>query len=903
MGGEQSKQNVSTTTTTTTMDASAIVSTLSGAVYPRQRTVENFLLVWVDANIDESKQNYQKCLALLRSVVNEVNIFTQPGQCIQFLNGIDQEKVFVITSGSLGENLVPSIHALPQLDAIYVFCWKKGLHEAWAKRWIKVKGVHNHIQPIFEALQQTVKQCNQDSIGINFVTKGEGIFNEKLKQLELSFKYTHMLKGILSEIPNDDKSIKILADYCRELYRENTPALAVINEFESNYRSKSPIWWYTRQCFIYQLLNRALRTLEEDIILHTAFFIRDLHQQIEQLYQQQVRSYRKGSFIVYRGQGLSEADSEKLLQAEGGLMSFDGFLFASTNRNVSLKFATSALSKTGKTGILFKITLNPSITSIPFVSVQDFSYAKTEKDILFSIHTVFRVNKITKIDDNKPLYQVDLQPVADNDLELRALTERIGEEVQDEKRWNQLGGFLITAKQFDKAERFCNKLLEQTSDLGEKAICYCQLGQIKADDKNYEEAIEYCKKGLELCEQIPPPNHFYLVMCYEYLGHVYISQQEYSEALLCFIKTLQIRGTSLPLDHLGLVQSYRNIAYVYMFMQDFSTALSFNEKAVEIQEKNVPQNHRRLAMIYADIAVTYSITNNYSNALSFYQKILEIRENTIPQNYQDIAETYDDIGSMYMKMEEYPTALSSHKKALEIRKKVLSPEHAEMLTSYDNLAPVYEKMNEYSQAAFFYEQSLEIRQKGLPSNHPSLGHLYQDICLMYTNMGDFSKAISFQEKALEAWQAMPIPNNPIVPVACFYIGTLYRKLKKHSKALPYFEKVAELYEAIYPNGDPELAKAYSEVAASFNYLGEYAKALSFYLKSLEMQERLDPDNSKLASAYEKVGFMYKNVKEYSKAIEYYERAKELYLTASEVDSSVMETLEANINFAKKKLEN
>ncbi|CAF1549993.1 unnamed protein product, partial [Adineta ricciae] len=162
MGAEKSKSS-----STTTMHNNQ----------PRQRMVPNYtenkkvyLLVWVDANIDEKDQDCQNTLTHLRSVVNDVNIYTQPDACVQFLKSISDEKAFVITSGSLGQHLVPKIHGISQVNAIYIFCGNKSRHENWTKSWSKVKGVHTNIKEICEALTTSVKQYNQDSIAMSFVT-------------------------------------------------------------------------------------------------------------------------------------------------------------------------------------------------------------------------------------------------------------------------------------------------------------------------------------------------------------------------------------------------------------------------------------------------------------------------------------------------------------------------------------------------------------------------------------------------------------------------------------------------------------------------------------------------------------------------------------------------------------
>jgi len=52
----------------------------------------------------------------------------------------------------------------------------------------------------------------------------------------------------------------------------------ILKEFENAYDKYSPIWWYTRECFVYKMLNKALRTENIDILIKMDFFIRDLHQ-------------------------------------------------------------------------------------------------------------------------------------------------------------------------------------------------------------------------------------------------------------------------------------------------------------------------------------------------------------------------------------------------------------------------------------------------------------------------------------------------------------------------------------------------------------------------------------------------------------------------------------------------
>jgi hypothetical protein len=115
------------------------------------------------------------------------------------------------------------------------------------------------------------------------------------------------------------------------------------------------------------MLNKALRTMHVDLIIKMGFFVPALHNHIAALHSEQYDGhYDQGAFIVYRGQGLSQTDFDQLMKTNGGLMSFNNFLSASLDRAVSLTFADRNQCDPDLIGVLFEITINPSIFSTRF---------------------------------------------------------------------------------------------------------------------------------------------------------------------------------------------------------------------------------------------------------------------------------------------------------------------------------------------------------------------------------------------------------------------------------------------------------------------------------------------------------------------------------------------------------
>ncbi|CAF0924739.1 unnamed protein product [Adineta steineri] len=882
--------------------ASSKSTTSSNIRQPRQRMAQNYLVIWVDANIDETNRDCEDTLIQLKNVVNDINLCTQSDQCIQILNQVDHERVFVITPGSFGEHLVPEIHDMPKLDAVYILCANKSRHEGWTQNWTKIKGVHTNIKEICQVLKLAVKQCDRDSIAVSFLTANELASTENLNQLEPNFMYTQLFKEILLDNKYGDKAMKDLAAYCREFFSGDPAELKNIDEFQYHYRPQQAIRWYTRKCFIWPMLNQALRVMDADIIIKMGFFLRDVHTQIQQLYEQQISSYDGKSFVVYRGQGFMKSDFEKLQQTKGGLMSFNNFLSTSKNKEVSLGFARRASSNLNMVRIVFIMSINPCVKSAPFASIKEESYYKGEEEILFSMHTVFRVVAIKQMDNQNQLYEVQLQLTSDDDQELRLLTDQIREEDSGGTGWQRLGDLLLTIGQFNEAEELCNLLLEQTSNESEKAIYYHQLGYVKNEQGDYEKALWYHELGLEIQQKTLPSNHSYVAISYNNIGFAYRNMREYPKALSFYEKALEIQQKTLSSNHSDLVSSYNSIGLMYDNMGEYSKALSFHEKALDIREKNLPSNHFDLASSYTNIGNVYQKMGEYSKALSFHEKAFEICQKTLPSNHSDLATSYNNIGLMYDNMGEYSKAISFHEKALDIRQKNPPSNHFDLASSYNNIGTVYQKMGEYLKALSFCEKALGIFKKTLPSSHPDLATPYHNIGSVYFKIGEYSKALSFFEKALKIDQKIVPSNHLHLATSYNSIGNVYDSMGEYSKALSFHEKALNIRQKNLPSNHPDLATSYNNIGGVYDSMGEYSKALSFYEKAVEIYQKTLPSNHpSVATLYNNIGRAYRNMKDYSKALSYYERALDIWQRSLPPTHPHIKSVKESIEIVKEKI--
>lgn len=691
-------------------------------------TTQNIVLIWLDGNIDPNDEDCQNTMKQLHHVMKIVNTFTDVEQCVQFLNKMKTDKTYLIVSGAFGQQIVPRIHRMPQVESIFIFCGNKQYHEQWAKDWSKIRGVFTKIKRICEALEQRIVQCERNEICSSVVDTSDGWTAKDLNRLDPSFMYTQILKEILLTIEFNQSHIQEFIKYCRKEVTSKKDQ-SYIREFEQGYRDKTPVWWYSCDRFLYSMLNRGLREMDTDLIVKFGFFISDLHDQIARLHNEQIIAQKfNRRFYVFRGQVMTKKSFESRI-TPGRLLSFNSFLSTSMKSDVALKFIKPDENDADLVSVLFAMTIDPARSTTPFAYIADSSYfGKDEEEVLFSMHSVFRIGGITSKDANYPLFEVKLMLTSDDDTDLRQLTDLIRKETCSEvEGWARMAVTLLKMGQPTRAQQVYEILLKQATEDNVRASIYHQLGVVKDDLGEYVEAIAYYEKCLQINRKLLPSDHLDLASTYNNLGAAYRNIGDYAKALSYYESALSIQQKSSSSDDSSIIKTYNNIGNVHCSMNNHQKALEYYEQVLSIRQQSLPSNHPDLAISYSNIGNAYSGMNDNKKALSYYEKALSIRQRSLPPTHPDIATCYGNIGNMYAKMEDYEKALISYEKALIIQKKLPSPNPSRLAALHFNMGMLYEKMGDYSQAHSCYKCAVDLAKHSLPSENPDMQKYQQKL--------------------------------------------------------------------------------------------------------------------------------------------------------------------------------
>ncbi|UJR34543.1 hypothetical protein I4U23_027320 [Adineta vaga] len=460
-------------------------------------------------------------------------------------------------------------------------------------------------------------------------------------------------------------------DLCNKQYADNERQLVNIAKFRDDYDPDHCLWWYSKEVFLYGILNKALRVGDMDTLYTLRFFIRDLYYQLNE--NQFLPTGDVCILKLYRGQKLSLRELENIQSSIGQYVSMNSFFSTTVKRPVALMMAQSNIGcYSDYKPVIFHIEVNTKLLHAKvYADITNFSnFGDDEAEILFMLGSVFRFRNIYFQDDEQ-VYVIDLELCGENENELRELYNYKKIELGQETSIKVLGSVLRDMGQYERALQCYEKMLKllQPNDTYTQR-CYCSISRTMQLQGRYEDSLLVLDKVLELEESNPSEDSIVLGFAHNYMGIAYqygAARHDYTAALAHYEKALQIH-----LDIKGRVCQdtayvYNNLATLHRTLHDYQKSLHYHHICLDIKKELHPDSlSPSIATSLNNIGVVYQYIKDYQKALEYFSEALTMRLKTLPENHQDQADSYTNMGEIYELLAEYDLALEYAEKALVI---------------------------------------------------------------------------------------------------------------------------------------------------------------------------------------------------------------------------------------------
>jgi tetratricopeptide (TPR) repeat protein len=524
------------------------------------------------------------------------------------------------------------------------------------------------------------KHIIDETLSISLLKPGNSA-GQSTSELDGQFVHAQLSIDVLLRMKSTIVDKNELINLCKEEYKDDEVELAIVNEFDQDYSPDRALWWYTRESFLYRLLNKALRMQNTDMLFLFRFFIRDIERQLEQ--------YKCSSSIrVYRGQLISNDELKVLNNSIGQFISMNSFLSTSVDRKQALVFLDELNVPNNLQRVLFEIDADPRLECVkPFANITSHSYFSEEEEVLMMLGSIFQLVNV-RCDDQ--VWIIRMRLCSDNDNDLKPIFEYIKSHKygKDNAQTDLLsfGSVLRDMGKFDDAEKyFCRLLSELPNDHEGIADCYHNLGEITMEKGDYDSSLEWHQKSLE------------------------------------------IKLRTLKTNDPDLAESYNSIGIVHRRKGDNKLALESFNKALTVFKRGLNEDHPKAAKCFNNIGNVYQIEGKYLDALEYYQKAFVIQQRCLPADHPDLGTSHGNIGSVHQCLDHYDLALEHYNMSLEILRKTLPPQHPSIAITLKNIGVTHENKREPRQALKYFEEAAAIRRHAFPATHPSVLLIEQDI--------------------------------------------------------------------------------------------------------------------------------------------------------------------------------
>lgn len=461
-----------------------------------------------------------------------------------------------------------------------------------------------------------------------------------------------------------------------------------------------------------------------------------------------------------------------------------------------------------------------------------------------------------------------LQVFGDRHLDLASNYTNIG------SLYYKLGKYEIALEFHYKALNIRNQ--NEEYDNLDVANCYDWIADSYEELGNQEIELEYRLKYAKIIARIKG-DHLDVTSSYSNIAVMYFNQQEYENALDFHQKALEIKRRILPKNDPSIAKSYHNIGMVYSRMNDDTKALENYQAGLEIRLQVLDEDDSDLAKSYYEIGEAHKKLKDYEIALEFYQKALAIERKVLGEIHSDVAISYNNIGSSYSLLKEDEQALAYYQKALDTFLKSGAPHDFNLCQIYINLSWNVYDFGDYQQAAEYEEKVLEI-QLNTDAGDDKIAIRYNNIGFYLGKFGQHQKALDSHQMAL-ALRIVICGSEEHVDVARSYghIGVAYNGLGDYEKSLEYNQKALAIKLRAYGTEEHvNIAKSYYDLGDTYRGKKEYKISLEQHQKALLLRQKLcGKESFDLVESYHAIGTTLECMKSYHEAIENFQLALEI----------------------------
>ncbi|CAN5434627.1 CHAT domain-containing protein [soil metagenome] len=408
------------------------------------------------------------------------------------------------------------------------------------------------------------------------------------------------------------------------------------------------------------------------------------------------------------------------------------------------------------------------------------------------------------------------------------------------------------------------------------AQTYYTLGLWSRNNDQFNEAIEFYNRAIQLFEAAQYEKYFELGKCFNNMAVVYGDQGDYANAKTYYLKALDFKQHHFT-DSVSLAVTYNNLGKFYSEYGNNTKAEACYDKSLSLLNENEPSHSIRIPEFLNNYGNWLLENDQYDAAEKSFKRCLRLINSKGQRSDKLLPPMISLAGVLILKKEN-----KEARKLLDEAAVLLADSAASKRTLSQwhlRKANLYSMESEIEKAQFHYDQSLKY---SAPNNTELSSETYYELGLLYLKNDQYEKAITSFKKSNSIIIENQSESNPLLSGALNMIGEVYFRNQKYDSSVFFLNLAIEKNLAIKPGDDPDQVNAVYpfELVTSFYFLSKV------YYKRYEMTK--DISHLEKSARYVDLGLRAVDTRRKSLAItndqvafdgrisEFFERAMETY---------------------------
>jgi tetratricopeptide (TPR) repeat protein len=815
---------------------------------------EQITLIWLDSYVTDNgyfADDIRLTKEILRELNDYVTLFDNESECLTYISSIKNEIVLLIVSGLCAtSNLLDTLHKLRHVDSIFIFCQNKNNYEQLKKDYHKIIGIFNEQMSLASSIKDAIELADRQSTIFALYNTDKQKSMRDLSRESGSFIFLQLVKHVIKQMAmnagSTDESKQEMIAACRLYYRGNQKEMKNIDEFEKDYKSNQAIKWYTRDSFIYKLINKALRTEDIDALYTYRFYIADLCTCLAN--NCQILRDVTSNITVYRGIKMSKSERERIQESIGHHIAVNGFFSTSRQISVAKMYAGIGFQNPSSSAsdlfesVLFVIDVDlDTYPDIILADIRHLSVFGDEDEVIFDLGTVFKIESFEYEDQNHywicrmkasdegrviaqgylDFKQTELNKSSDIQIVFGDLLHDMGEWLKSRTYFEQLAVRRINdpqvhlgiARTYDALNESDQALfhLKQAYDLAMEdnrewlalgaKICHYAC-RVHFFCNNFDDALAFNNETLELYRRAGEnENRAGIAQALMDTGSIYFLKCEHDASLKHFQEALHLFQDVYLFDHPDKVTSLCYLSHCFYLRGEYEQALKYILEGTAIHERLLPKDHPQLSTDITCIGKLLYKQGKYDEALQRFRCATDSYERRMTDNNRTYALILNNIGKTLYRLNRLDEACTYYRKALQFIEKLFltkSPDHADLAYTWKNIGEIHMAKCNATDALDLFERARDMyRRLFTNSDHRDIAKCWHLIGQTHVALGNNTEALEAFETALRMWTDKLPKHHPDIALCHQSMGDFYAdKREEMHKAIEHFQIALSTYEIL-----------------------------------------------------------------------------------------------------------